>query len=342
MPTCAFVSFRLGGTDGVSVIARQWIGAMRSLGFDVRTVAGEGPVDVTVAGLAIDASQPPSRSELDDALCDADLVVVENLLTIPMNLPASRAVARVLRGRPALLHHHDPPWQRERYRHITELPCDDAAWRHVTINRLTADELAGRGIEASVIYNGFADASRAGDRHATRTALGVEADEVLVVHPVRAIARKAIPEAMAFAADLGATYWLTGAADEDYAPELERQLHHAPGRVVHQAVADLDDLYAAADLVVYPSTWEGFGNPPIEASLRCRPVVVGSYPVVEEVRAFGFRWFDVGDVRSVSQFLASPDGALLEHNRSVARRYFSAQRATDELRDLLVDAGWLP
>ena len=99
-------------------------------------MAGEGPVDRLVPGLAIDAAAPPSVDEVVDALVDVDLVVVENLLTIPLNLPASRVVAAALRGRPALLHHHDPPWHRARFAHVTELPADDPSWRHVAISRL--------------------------------------------------------------------------------------------------------------------------------------------------------------------------------------------------------------
>ena len=68
--------------------------------------------------------------------------MVENLCTIPLNLPAARAVARALRGRRAVLHHHDPPWQRPAWAHVTELPPDDPAWRHVTINRLTEAQTA--------------------------------------------------------------------------------------------------------------------------------------------------------------------------------------------------------
>ena len=68
MATCAFISFRLGMADGVSVVARNWQRAIEQLGFDVCTVAGEGPVDRTVPGLSIVATDPPTEAELADAI----------------------------------------------------------------------------------------------------------------------------------------------------------------------------------------------------------------------------------------------------------------------------------
>jgi glycosyltransferase involved in cell wall biosynthesis len=342
MPTCAFVSFRLGSNDGVSIVADRWMDAFESFGFDVTTVAGEGPVHRLIPGLSIGASTPPTQTEIDDAFAAADLVVVENLLTIPMNLPAARVVADALRGRPALLHHHDPPWQRDRYRHITELPLDDGMWRHVTINHLTANEMGQRGIDATTIYNGFDADPPAGRRDLTRAALELDDDELVVVHPVRAIERKAIPRALALAEALGATYWLTGPAEEGYGPELDVLWAHSDSRVIHRPIDDVDDLYAAADLVAFPSVWEGFGNPPIEASIRRRPVAVGDYPVLGELRELGFSWLDVGAPASIASFLRQPDGAVLDHNQSIARQHFSLETMTACLHKLLGDAGWLP
>ncbi len=120
--TAAILSFRLGRADGVSVGAERWREALGGLGFVMLTVAGDGPVDRLVPGLAIDATEEATLDQVKSALDGVDLVVVENLLTIPMNLAASRVVAEVLHGRPAILHHHDPPWQRERFAEVTELP----------------------------------------------------------------------------------------------------------------------------------------------------------------------------------------------------------------------------
>jgi glycosyltransferase involved in cell wall biosynthesis len=339
---CAIVSFRLGLRDGVSIVAESWATALRDLGFDVFTVAGEGPVDRTVAGLAIEAVEPPPFGEVEDALRDADLVIVENLCTIPLNLPTTAVVTAALRGRPAVLHHHDPPWQRERFAHIGGLPPDDAAWRHVTINELTTGQMRERGITATTIYNGFAVDRPAGDRAVTRARLAVADDELLVVHPVRAIERKGVPGAIALCEHLGGTYWLTGPAEEGYGPQLDKLLARARCRVIRRAVDDPADLYAAADVVAFPSTWEGFGNPPVEAALAGRPVAIGPYPVGAELQAMGFRWFDAGDPGAVARGLAEPDDDLLAHNRRLAVELFSFERMAADVRALLDEAGWCP
>src|SRR5207302_2143104 len=124
------------------------------------------------------------------------------------------------------------------------------------------------GIEATTIRNAFDVDAPPGDRLRTRAALGLAEGERLVLHPTRAIARKNVPAAIALAAALGATYWLTGPPDEGYDVELERLLRQAAVRTIHGWPAErltIADAYAAADAVVFPSTWEGFGNPTIES-----------------------------------------------------------------------------
>jgi glycosyltransferase involved in cell wall biosynthesis len=343
--TIAIVSFRLGGADGVSVVAESWATVLRQLGWRVVTVAGEGTCDVVVPGLAIDAAPDPGlAAELSAGLGAADLVLVENLLTIPLNLPASRGVASVLRGRPALVHHHDPPWQRDRFTTVTELPVDDPAWRHVTINRLTEAEMAERGIVATTVYNGFPVPDRRGDREVTRDRLGVGGEEVLLLHPVRAIARKNVPRALAIAESLGATYWLPGPAEEGYGSTLEAVLAGTRTRVLRDplAQAELTDAYAACDAVLFPSTWEGFGNPPIEAALHWRPAAVGAYPVAREVAALGFHWLDPDDPEELRRAIRHPDSSTLDHDRELAVEWFSLDALRWRVAALLDDAGWAP
>ncbi len=335
------------------MVARYWAHALAGLGFDVAWVAGafehgwDAPGATTaVPGLGIGDEHPPNPAALESALDGSDLVVVENLLSIPLNLPASRAVGAVLAGRPAILHHHDPPWQRERFAHVTELPADDPAWRHVTINELTRRQMAERGVDAVTIYNGFDPSPPAGDRTATRARLGIDDDTLLVAHPVRAIPRKGVARAIEVAAALGGTYWLLGPAEDGYGPTLAAELASAPCPVIHAPADRRADIYAASDLIAFPSTWEGFGNPPVEAALHRRPVFVGDYPVADELRGLGFRWFHTDDVAAMAERLSDgPDGslgALLEHNRSVAVRELSVDRMVRRLENLIVEAGWRP
>ncbi len=351
IPTTALLSFRLNGTDGVSVEAAKWQRALDHLGHTTYTVAGGGTVDETVPGLAIDAGSGPSPARLTEVLGRADLVVVENLLSLPLNQPAWDAVAETLAGRPAVLHHHDLPWQRPQFADHPA-PPDDPAWRHVTINELSRTELAAHGITARTVYNSFvmpgpdpaaAWPDRSARGSALRDALGTGTDDRLVLQPTRALARKNVAAGMAAAAGLGATYWLLGPAEDGYGPELERLVAGAPCPVV-RGLPDVhgsggpwtvEDAYQACDVVALPSTWEGFGNPSLESVTHRRPLVIGPYPVAAELAAFGFEWFPLGDVPGLDTWLEDPEPGLLERNLAVARAHFSCEDLPDRIAAVL-------
>lgn len=333
----AILSYRLGMADGVSVTATQWARALRRLGMRVHTVAGDGRPDMLLRSLALGSRRAPTRRDLGAALDDVDIVVVDNVCSLPMNRGVGEAVADYLRGRPAVLRHHDLPWEREKYAGLTTWPPDDPSWRHVTINELARHALFQRcGIPATTIYHGFDERLCPEERAAVRRRLRV-GDEPLVLQPTRAIARKGIDLGLALTAAVGGTYWLTGPAEDGYQAELRAALG-AGGVPVRRRLpfgVQMPGAYAACDAVALPSSWEGFGLPLIESALHRKPIAVGDFPVARELEAFGFRWFDAADPAPLKLFLADPDPALLDHNEAIARAHFGIDALACRL-DLLL------
>jgi glycosyltransferase involved in cell wall biosynthesis len=329
------VSFRLGGTDGVAIESAKWMAALSSLGHHVRTVAGDGVADVLIPGLAIDATSLTSIEELRDAIGGADLVIVENLASLPLNLDARDTLYNVLEGRRALFHHHDLPWQRPHLAHL-DGPRAGPLWHHVTINELSRLELLERGIDAVTIMNTFDCEPRRGRRDSTRLSLDVDA-RPLVLMPSRALPRKNVEGALALCEALGAVFWLLGPAEDGYESTLEELLRSANVEVRRGLPGEYDvhDAYAACDLVVMPSTWEGFGNPVLESVTHRRPLALYPYPVACEIMDFGFRFFDLGDVVAIKSFLASPDYELYAHNLAIALEHFNVASLPERLRGLL-------
>ena len=331
----AVVSFRLGGTDGVSIESAKWVGALRELGHHVSTVAGSGTADRLLAGLAADATSPPSFAELSRALEPFDLVIVENLASLPLNVAAREVLYDVLAGRPALFHHHDLPWQRAHLAHL-EGPRDEPAWRHVTINELSRRELHDRGISATVVYNSFDCSPPPGRRDLARRALHLD-QELLVALPTRAIPRKNVEGALALCEELDAVLWIIGPAEDDYGEELERLLHasRVTVRLLLPPGVTMTDAYAGADLVVMPSTWEGFGNPVLESVTHRRALALNHYPVAREILSFGFEFFELGEVGRLKRFLERPDEELFDANLEIARRHFNLQHLAARLERLV-------
>jgi glycosyltransferase involved in cell wall biosynthesis len=207
--------------------------------------------------------------------------------------------------------------------------------------------LAERGIAAVTIRNSFDADVRAGDRSATRAALGIDVNELVVLQPTRAIPRKGIPRGIGFAETLAALvpdravhYWLTGPAEDGYGPTLDGIIDAAGVSVTQGRVSAVEDAYAAADLVVVPSSWEGFGNPVVEAMLAERPVVAAHYPALDELIGLGLRPLPIDDVPRVAAFVERPDPEFLRHNRAVAARELAVDGLPARLEQAFRQVGW--
>lgn len=339
MASLALVSYRLGGGDGVAIESAKWLGALAALGHQVTTLAGEGRADHLVAGLALGSDVGPSASDLE-VLSRVDLTIVENVASLPLNPAAREALYLALAGRRAIFHHHDLSWQREHLAHL-EGPRDEPGWAHVTINDLSRRELAARGIVATTIHNSFDCDPPVGDRLATRARLEVGESERLVLLASRALARKNVPGAIRLCEVLGATLWLLGPAEDGYDDELARVLARSRARVVHRGLegGTIHDAYAACDAVVMASTWEGFGNPVLESVTHRRPLALYPYPVAEEIRAYGFTFFDLEDANGLARFIDEPDDSVLDENLAIAKAHFNLADLPARLEGLLAASG---
>ena len=71
----------------------------------------------------------------------------------------------------------------------------------------------------------------------------------------------------------------------------------------------LNDIYPQADLITYPSTFEGFGNAFLEAIYFGKPIVVNSYSIYSmDIKPKGF---DVIEL----------DGYVTSHAVSLTKKY---------------------
>ncbi len=283
-----------------------------------RLAFGEGEPDLVRSAIAArtEAIRDSFNAFLD--LHRIDAVIVQNAWAIPMHLPLAVAIAEVVRERgiPTIGHHHDFAWERPRFDRcvVPEIldeyfPPSGEHIAHVVINTNAAKQLlARRGLASRVLPNVMDFdrdvAAHDGGEH-FRELADVGPADILLLQPTRVIRRKGIEMTLELASrmagdprvivahpdDVDAEYWERLMA---LATSLDVDLRLvAAGRNRHS----LASAYAAADLVCFPSTYEGFGNALVEAVYYRRPVMVNRYPVYDsDIAPLGFEFLEMDGV----------------------------------------------
>ena len=124
------------------------------------------------------------------------------------------------------------------------------------------------------------------------------------------------------------------------------ELKHLPERVFLPGYVrdeDLAQLYAGASAFVYPSVYEGFGLPPLEAMACGTPVVVGNRTSLPEVVGDAALTVDPYDVDALAQELLNvitqPElAARLRAAGPLRARQFTWDKAAEETRRVLREA----
>ncbi|MCC6905793.1 MAG: glycosyltransferase family 1 protein, partial [Anaerolineae bacterium] len=141
---------------------------------------------------------------------EIELFVIENALTIPMNIPLGLAITEVIAetGMPTIAHHHDFYWERQRYlvNCVTDylkacFPPTLPSIQHVVISSWAARQLSlNAGVSATVIPNvmDFDHPPETPDGYLAplRADLGLSEDELLILQPTRVVQRKGLEHAI--------------------------------------------------------------------------------------------------------------------------------------------------
>ncbi len=352
-----FVGTRFAGTDGVSLEAAKWA----QLLWDHRHVSHwyGGKLD-TDPGISMDvphayfahpdiewinqrvfrvSTRSPEVTRRIYAIADylkgtlydftqgfgIEILIVENALTIPMNVALGVAIATFIAetGFPTIAHHHDFYWERDRFsvNAIGDVlrmafPCTLPTIQHVTINSEAQRALSHRrGVSSILVPNvlDFEQPPPDEDEYSAdfRESLGLEPDDVLFLQPTRVVPRKGIEHSIDLIRALdNPRYKLivsheSGDEGDDYLRALQemaesrgvdvRFIAHRIDEVRRQDAAGqkkytLADAYVHADFITYPSTYEGFGNALIEAFYYRKPVLVNRYSnFVTDIEPKGFQ-----------------------------------------------------
>lgn len=105
--------------------------------------------------------------------------------------------------------------------------------------------------------------------------------------------------------------------------------------------AELEQLYAEATALVFPTLFEGFGLPTLEAMSRGCPVICSDLPVMHEVAGDAARYIDPGDAASIAEGITALLADPAERSRRSAMgleqaRRFGWERTTAETRAALL------
>jgi glycosyltransferase involved in cell wall biosynthesis len=312
-----------------------------------------------------------------------DLLIVENAFAIPLNIPLGLALTELVAqtGLPTVAHNHDFSWERKRFSvncvwdYLNKaFPPRHPFIRQVVINSEARNQVAfRRGAAAIIIPNvmNYAAPPAPVDDYTSdvREALGIDKDQYFILQPTRVVQRKGIEHAIELVRRLGRrgvkARLVISHASGDEGDGYERRVREYSklmrvntlfvsdlisderGRIRDgRKIYTLFDVYPHADLVTYPSTYEGFGNAFLEAIYFKKPILVNNYSIyLHDIKPKGFKVIEMDDyikedtVGDVIEVLRNKSMVreMVEFNYNLAKRFYSYGNLRRRLRFILTD-----
>jgi len=308
------------------------------------------------------------------------LIIPQNALTIPMHIPLGTTITELIAetGIPTIAHHHDFYWERQRFMVncvgdflSLAFPPSLHSIQHVVINTPAARELSYRtGLSAHVIPNvlNFEDPAPEIDEYNkdVRRDLGLEKDDIFILQPTRIVARKGIEHAievvnrlnnpkakLVISHSAGDEGWAYEERIKSYAKIMGVPLIIRPDIIGTsrgttpdgQKTYTLWDVYPHANLVTYPSMYEGFGNAFLEAIYFRKPLLVNRYSIYEmDIEPMGFEAITMDGyvtdsvINEIRTILNSPEEReqRAEKNYQLASQFFSFEVLAYKLMTILI------
>lgn len=309
-----------------------------------------------------------------------DILIVENALAIPVNIPLGLALTEFITEANVhtIAHHHDFYWERNRFLNFrandylrSSFPPVHPLINHVVINSQAGQDLARNTgeswtlipnvIDFKVFPKGLDDYN-----NDFRESIGISENDLLILHPTRIISRKAIETSIEIVKRLSsynAVLVITHAAGDEglsyltrikeYAELLKIRMKIVSDRVcIERALDDRGrkvysfwDAYYNADLITYPSLYEGYGNAFIEAVYARKPIVINKYKIFNlDIMPKNFdlitfnRYITSDTIRQIETLMENEERReeMAEKNYMLGWRYLSYEMLEEKLEQILI------
>ncbi|RLF28738.1 MAG: glycosyltransferase family 1 protein [Thermoplasmata archaeon] len=410
-----FISTRIAGTDGVSLEIGKWADILERNGFSCYYFAGEldrrqsrsflvekahfkhpDIESLTKKCFGTTIRKRETTNEIQKLkeylkekiyefveIFDIDLIIPENVLSIPLNIPLGLALTEFIAetGMPTIVHHHDFYWERDKFLvnavndYLTlAFPPDLPSIKHVVINSLASKELSHRkGISNTIIPNVYDFANPPDDNvdcSKIFKKIGLKDNDLFILQPTRILPRKQIERAIEIVHYLrlkNPTLVIShgvGYQEDEYKKKIERyakklgvklafisKLVKVDASQTGDKFFTMADIYKCADLVTYPSSYEGFGNAFLEAIYYKKPIVVNRYSIyITDIEPKGFDLVTINNmiteetIKKIKEVLKNKRRRtqIVNKNYELAKKYFSYEVLEELLIPLIrkLEKGW--